>query len=297
MRDRRLIKRTIDSIKVGPRHRQDLGDIPSLAASIAKVGLLNPITLTSEGLLIAGERRLEACKHLGWRIIACYVTDDLESAATKLTAERDENTERKEMTPEELVNLGLALEELERPKAKGRQGARTDLDKHRSQVRPMSTESDESPKNRNSTRTNEIVGDAIGLSRTTYARAKAVVKAANDESLNPKQQAVAKQALAEMNASGIVSTSYNKILEITKPQPTLSKRKSTSAEAREQRYAFERGLPSMSGTVMLLQRIEKINSEITDDELDQWIKSLSDTRRNIEQIIRRLKDKKNAQVS
>jgi ParB family chromosome partitioning protein len=63
----------IASIIIGERHRRDMGDIAGLAASIADIGLINPITIDSNGLLLAGERRLEAAKLLGWTKIAVSV--------------------------------------------------------------------------------------------------------------------------------------------------------------------------------------------------------------------------------
>jgi ParB family chromosome partitioning protein len=57
--------RRIDDIIIGERHRRDLGDIDGLAASIAAIGLLNPITIDEGGRLLAGARRLAACKLLG----------------------------------------------------------------------------------------------------------------------------------------------------------------------------------------------------------------------------------------
>src|SRR6516162_8097907 len=56
----------IDSIRVGPRHRRDMGDIAGLAASIAELGLLHPVVIRPDGFLIAGERRLRAARKLGW---------------------------------------------------------------------------------------------------------------------------------------------------------------------------------------------------------------------------------------
>ncbi len=56
------IDRHIDSIIVGKRHRQDPGDLAELMQSIKDVGLLQPITVTPDGVLVCGWRRLEAVR-------------------------------------------------------------------------------------------------------------------------------------------------------------------------------------------------------------------------------------------
>lgn len=65
----------LDDIKIGPRVRRDLGDIGPLATSIADIGLLHPIVVTQHGQLLAGQRRLEACKSLGWETIPVTVKE------------------------------------------------------------------------------------------------------------------------------------------------------------------------------------------------------------------------------
>jgi ParB-like chromosome segregation protein Spo0J len=67
--------RLISSIVIGKRHRTDLGDIDALARSIAEVGLLHPIVIRADGKLVAGERRLEACKRLGCTTIPVTVLE------------------------------------------------------------------------------------------------------------------------------------------------------------------------------------------------------------------------------
>jgi ParB family chromosome partitioning protein len=52
----------ITDVKVGLRIRKEYGDLESLASSISRHGQLQPIILTDENFLIAGERRLEAMK-------------------------------------------------------------------------------------------------------------------------------------------------------------------------------------------------------------------------------------------
>src|SRR2546426_9046294 len=56
--------------------------IKDLAESIRSRGLLNPVTVRSTGAdkweLLAGQRRLAACKQLGWTSIAAIVRQDVE---------------------------------------------------------------------------------------------------------------------------------------------------------------------------------------------------------------------------
>ncbi len=54
----------IDSIFINreKRQRKELTGIKELAWSLQAIGQINPITITKEGELIAGERRLTAAK-------------------------------------------------------------------------------------------------------------------------------------------------------------------------------------------------------------------------------------------
>ena len=113
----------LEGIRIGARHRQDLGDVQALAASIERVGLLHPIVVSSDGLLIAGQRRLAACVLLGWSEVPVTVVDLAEAAL----GEQHENLARKDLLPSEIVALKRAIEPLERAAARERQGCRTVL--------------------------------------------------------------------------------------------------------------------------------------------------------------------------
>lgn len=84
------------------RQRRALVGIEELATSIAARGLINPITVTREGVLIAGERRLTAVKSLGWPTIPVRYMDDL-SHDEQLLVELEENTKRLDITWQEKV--------------------------------------------------------------------------------------------------------------------------------------------------------------------------------------------------
>lgn len=113
----------IDEILVGERDRQDLGNVDELAASIAEVGLLHPVVITVDGELVAGDRRLAACKSLDWEMVPVTVVD-LDSAEAILKAEADENTCRKALTPYEASRARERRAKLLAPKAAENKGGR-----------------------------------------------------------------------------------------------------------------------------------------------------------------------------
>ena len=114
---------SITDIRIGERHRNDMGDVGALASSIREVGLLHPIVVTPDNRLIAGQRRLEAARNLGWENIAATVVD----IPAIVRGERAENMERKDFLPSEAVAIRNAVIELEREAAKERQGTRSDI--------------------------------------------------------------------------------------------------------------------------------------------------------------------------
>ena len=64
----------IRKIKVKHNFREDF-NLKSLVENMGKRGLLQPIVITRDNVLVAGERRLRAAKELGWKAIDCHVRD------------------------------------------------------------------------------------------------------------------------------------------------------------------------------------------------------------------------------
>jgi ParB family chromosome partitioning protein len=85
------LERSVDSISVGARHRQDLGDLAPLIASIERLGLLQPITISPDGTLLCGRRRLEAIRQLKWQTVKVWVRSGISDELNSLLAQQDEN--------------------------------------------------------------------------------------------------------------------------------------------------------------------------------------------------------------
>ena len=100
------------TIKEELRIRQELGDTATLENSIRKVGLLNPILVDENYRLIAGHRRLTACRNLGWREIEATIVRFEGDLLKMLAAEVDENLLRKEFTGEEIESIERRREEI-----------------------------------------------------------------------------------------------------------------------------------------------------------------------------------------
>lgn len=99
------MKVRIDSIVVGERARKDTGEMDSLERSMSKLGQLQPIGITHDNVLVFGERRLRAAKHIGWTEIEARIID-----CDALLAEHDENVIRKQFTVTEQIALAQVIQ-------------------------------------------------------------------------------------------------------------------------------------------------------------------------------------------
>ncbi len=173
----------IAKIRVGKRHRRDLGDVARLAASIADLGLLHPVVITPDGALIAGERRLKACKALRWTDVPVNVVDIDAIARGELA----ENVCRKDFTPSEMVAIAATVERRERELAKQRQT-----------LGKISTRSEAG-------KARDKIAAPLRVSGRTLEKARAVVQAAEQE---PEQFG---HLVAEMDRTGKVSAAHRAV--------------------------------------------------------------------------------------
>ncbi len=156
-----IIEIPCDQIRIGERHRKDMGDLEVLAASIATEGLLQPIGITEENLLVFGERRLLAVRDV---LKQATIAARIVRVSSILAGEYAENEIRKDFTPSERVEIGKALE--------ARLGERRGKDNRQNVAELKGRRSD------------ELAAEKAGFgNRTTYEQAKKVVEKAVDEVL------------------------------------------------------------------------------------------------------------------
>jgi ParB/RepB/Spo0J family partition protein len=174
----------IADIKIGTRHRKDMGDIAGLARSIADVGLLHPIVIRPDGTLIAGERRLAAFRQLERTEIPVTVVD----LAEIVSGEFAENAHRKNFTPTEIDAIRRALEPIEKQAAKERM-----------------SEGGKGAKVSQPSRTTDRIGALAGVSGRTVEKIAEVVAAAEAE---PKKFG---HLVEEMDKTGKVDRAHQQL--------------------------------------------------------------------------------------
>jgi ParB-like chromosome segregation protein Spo0J len=176
----------IADITINQRHRKDLGDVEVLAASIKDIGLLHPVVITPDNVLIAGARRIAACKQLGWTEVPVRVVN-LDEV---VKGEYAENAHRKDFLPSEIDAIRRALEPEEKVAAK-----------ERMTLGKVCT---------GSTKTRDKIGEFAGVSGETVRKIAAVVKAAEK---HPKKYA---GIVDEMDRTGKVDKAYREIQRPTR---------------------------------------------------------------------------------
>lgn len=206
------LERSIDGITVGQRHRREPGDLTPLMDSMQRIGLLQPVTITPDGYLICGYRRVEAAKSLGWSTLRVWVRSGISDDLTRLLAERDENTTHKPLTPLEAARLYEEVRTLVAEDAHRRQKL-TQFGSKRAEPAGHAGPADSA-------------GPQVGLGdvrrraaemvtgTASYARLEqilAIERAAADKSLSPEVRHLAETELESIRQGRPVDPSYQRV--------------------------------------------------------------------------------------
>lgn len=278
------MQKLIDDITIGDRYRRDLGDLSELAASIDSIGLLNPITVTSNLLLIAGERRLGACRALGWVEIPVNVADNIVEARDLLVAERDENTQRKPMLPAEATALGMKIEELERPAALARQ-AEAGKQFGRGIASGHVTGSYEGRESR------EIAAEAVGMSASKYVRIKHALVTADDENENDTVRQVAREAIARINAGAPIYPQVKRIFAAKQALEPEDVKAPSPGRGRKHLASLTALVASLEGVGLGFDSIEQLDSSVTPEAAATMVTRLTEQMSSIRRILKLVRER------
>lgn len=152
-----------NKIVVKDRIRKDFGDIAELALDIEDNGLINPIVINKDYVLLAGERRLRAIQRLGWEQVEVRMMDTRD-AEHELNIEISENDVRKAFSKSERVDYMYRLMRIEQEKARERQ--ESTLKQNADAV---------SPKSDTRGRADDATAKAFGVGRDTMRKEMQIV--------------------------------------------------------------------------------------------------------------------------
>lgn len=232
----------IDDIRVGDRVRKDMGDINALADSIKTHGLIHPPAVTSDGRLIAGHRRIQACIHLGMTDIPVRVID----VANLFAAERDENEVRKAFTPSEAVAIARVIEDQIKAGSAARRSAASKARWAKQRGEEVEHRDSRSITPVDSCRS---AAAAVGMADQRYRQAKEVVEAA-------EQDAAQFGDIAEtMDTTGNVMSAHRE-LQRRRDKAPVRHAVLRKMHHRDPNREVERAITSLEGLAMGVERID-----------------------------------------
>ena len=269
------LDRTLDSIVVGTRHRKDAGDLAPLMDSIDRLGLLQPVTVTPDGVLVCGWRRLEAVRRLGWHSMKVWVRSGISDKLQGLLAQQDENQLHKPLNELEKAALYRELKALQAEEAQRRMRA-TQFGARRTGGNPGSAP-DAEPGENGDARRQAAIAITGQASYSTHERVCALMDWASRRATSSEIRAMANDALRRIEAGEPVKQLYLDVKtafeRLQEPQPEVE-----ADLARQAREALERAtnakkngrknLKRNQGPTTHYRSIRSFN--LTWTELDGW---------------------------
>lgn len=271
----------IQNIKIGERLRSDNGDLQELAESIRTYGLLHPVVIDQDNNLVAGFRRLSACKLLGWTEIETKTINCLTEVELR-EIELEENIKRKELRPVENSRCMIELAELKE---------KTLREKRAERKKDFCPSSGQKERGRPATGVGiRDVAEEMGVSRSTLHDAKQHIKAVEkypDLEQLPKHKAIQTAKERDEEEKGLVS--FDKVRREHEEKESEQQKRDYENEKRlrEALNAINR-IPEDDGLPGSIIRHWAFLDNGIDDQLD-WIQKGIDKLTTIRDRIRKEK--------
>lgn len=264
------LDRALDSITVGVRHRKDPGDLKPLMESIERLGLLQPITITPEGVLVCGWRRLEAVRRLGWRTMKVWVRSGISDKLSLLLAEQEENQLHKPLNELEKAALYRELKALRAEDAERRMQA--------TQFGGSGSAPGAEPGETGDARSHAAIAITGKASYNTHERVCALMDWASRRATPPEIRTMANDALKRIEQGEPVKPLYLQVKEAfdqaQRPQPeeeTDLARLAREARERAEREVRDKGRKNVKRNHGPSSHFRSVRSfNLTWTELDGW---------------------------
>jgi ParB family transcriptional regulator, chromosome partitioning protein len=306
----------IERIRVENRYRRDLGDLTGLMESIREHGLINPVTVDESGRLLAGGRRLEAVKRLGYIDVQVHIIETLGDVLKELQVEEAENQHRKALTLSEKVRQGEAIRAVLAERAKERQrasgGDRAISGSHGAVgTGERRAEGTEGRASRLAREASAQTARALGMGGTNYRSIRAIQTVADNPDTPEDRREVAHRALREIDEGGSVQRITEEFRAGTYRRPDTSKSVPVSPVAdeaaevatmhhrtrarriREQTERFDGLATQVVGMKMGIDGLLRDELPLIAPDMAkvaQWVSDLQNAKKAINDLVKRLKE-------
>lgn len=285
----------IESVKI-PNIRDNYGVLANLGESIRTEGLRHPITVWSDGTLISGSRRLRAHFMLGGqhRHIQAVFVSTIEEAAKRLLADTQDDRYAVAMKASEMCRLWEIIRTLDAPAATQRmnEARRRGVELRRQTVAGARRAGRASHAEDYVLR---VMCEPFGMSEATAGRLWKIYSLAwRTPTLADDRREQARAALQEIDAGrSSIWANYSRLVSNrTAPVVRLKPVPLEAAPGPRQRMAWERSLPQMEGLVAGLVELGPPSADLTWEQVGPVHARLMSVRRDLEKIIRQMKESK-----
>lgn len=231
----------VESVVVGQRQRQpDSLSIERLADSMVEVGLLHPIGVTPQKVLIYGATRLAAAKKLGWEAIAAREFVSAEDPEIHALMEWEENDARRNLNLEEqlkykrkVIDPILKAQARQRQSAAGVQSA-SNLKGGTQAASGKLPQAGDAKELGEAGRVRDMVGRYLDVSGRTLEKFEQLAVWSEDESLPVEVQQAAREGRERANTLGKVDGEFKQVkaLKDRIEKPTDQAKGESSIETR-----------------------------------------------------------------